>query len=133
MLKDHRDDSGYEVSLRTIQRDLEKYRTIFPLNFQVDHKHKTRKWFIIKEAYLFDIPEMIHLSALSINPAWLFLSNMLPKSILQQLNLHFIGAEHFLKSLRNSSRTQWSEKTRVLPKVQQFLPAMIKQEFTKIS
>ena len=104
-------DQGFETSIRTIQRDLIKYSTVFPINCREDTS-KTKFWYFIKDSYPFDIPEMSPLSAFTFSLAESFLKLMLPVAITRQLDPHFRSAKNFLEKLQGPSWVKWSEKIR---------------------
>jgi predicted DNA-binding transcriptional regulator YafY len=120
-------DQGFGTSIRTIQRDLIKYSTVFPINCREDTS-KTKFWHFIKDSYPFDIPEMSPLSAFTFSLAESFLKLMLPAAITRQLDPHFRSAKNFLEKLQGPSWVKWSEKIRVVPRYQHLIPAAIKPD-----
>ena len=120
-------DQGYEISIRSIQRDLIKYSTVFPISCREDTS-KTKYWYFLKDSNPFDIPEMSPLSALTFSLAESFLKPMLPAAITRQLDPHFKCAKNFLKKFQSSSWIRWSEKIRIVPRGHQLIPAKIRQE-----
>ncbi len=71
-------DEGYETTRRTIQRDLEKLSTIFPLIS--DDRSKPYGWSWGKEAQAFDLPGMEPAAALTFRLVEQYLAQLIPVS-----------------------------------------------------
>ena len=111
-------DQGLEVSKRTVQRDLEQYCAEFPLSCTQDEKTNTKHWFFLKDAYLFDLPKMSPVEALTFSLVERFLGNTLPKTARETLNPHFKSINAYLKNLNPNSWSRWGEKIRFIPRTQ---------------
>ena len=106
---------GYEVTIRTIQRDLEKLSTHFPLSY--DTEGRTNYWFWIEHATAFDLPGMEPVTALAFQMAESYLVPLLPKSTLDLLIPYFSQAKEVLEPTTNQSYlSAWANKVAVLGK-----------------
>ena len=104
---------GYEVTIRTIQRDLEKLSTHFPLNF--DTEGRTYYWFWIEHATAFDLPGMEPVTALAFQMAESYLLPLLPQSTLDLLIPYFKRAKEVLEATTKQSHlSAWPNKVAVL-------------------
>lgn len=113
---------GYEVDVRTIQRDLERLSRKFPL--YCDDRNKPYGW-SWKSNQLLDVPGMNPATALTFTLAAEHLKPLLPKSVWDLMNPYFEHAGQVLDDLEWNSVEQWRHKIRVLPKGQPLLsPAM---------
>lgn len=118
--------SGFpEVTLRTIQRDLVKFSSIFPL---ISDDNKPRGWSWDKDTKPFDIPTMDPHMALTMHILNEFFRGLLPPSTLQYLKPHMDLAEKILNNLSDLHHRSWHEKVCVVPKGQPLLPPDIKSE-----
>lgn len=127
-LTDRLNDQGYYVTLRTVQRDLNKLSLEFPFTCNDSEKTEVKNWYFPKDTYLFDIPEMSPLTAFCFNLTETFLSSMIPEAISNQLGPHFKSARNYLAGLQGPSWAKWSDKVRVVPRYQQLVPAKILPE-----
>jgi predicted DNA-binding transcriptional regulator YafY len=102
------EESGYRVDVRTIQRDLVKLSTVFPLSAR--EEGRASRWFWSRDARIMDLPGMDMPTALAFRLAKEYLTPLLPKTILQHLNRHFRRAEELLTSQRTNRLGLWPEK-----------------------
>jgi len=104
---------SFEVSQRTIQRDLEKLSSIYPL--ECDDRSKPFGWYWSKDAGTLDIPGMDSHTALAFYLAEQHLAPILPRETVKQLSPHFLTAKNMLNKLQNETgATAWADKVRVL-------------------
>lgn len=104
---------SFNVSLRTIQRDLEKLSSVFPL--ECDDRSKPFGWYWSKDAGTLDIPGMDSHTALAFYLAELHLKPILPRETVKQLGSHFLTAKNMLNQLqKETGATAWADKVRVL-------------------
>lgn len=127
-LTERLNEQGFEVGLRTIQRDLIKLSSEFPFTCKGTETTKIKEWYFIKDAFLFDIPEFSPLSAFSFNLVETLLHPILPREISDQLNPHFRSVKSFLSKLQGASWAKWSEKVRIVPRYQHLVPAQIRPD-----
>jgi len=110
---------GYDIDMRTVQRDLIKLSASFPLNNDIEGKK--HYWYWIEHATTQDLPGMEPITALAFQMAESYLSSILPHATLSLLNPYFNRAKEVL----NNASTQlkgWPEKVAVIDKG----PALIK-------
>ncbi|MDQ7005504.1 MAG: WYL domain-containing protein [Ghiorsea sp.] len=104
---------GFEVTQRTIQRDLEKFSSIFPL--ECDDRSKPFGWYWSKDSGTLDIPGMDSHTALAFYLAEQHLVPILPRETVKQLSPHFLTAKNMLNKLQaETGATAWADKVRVL-------------------
>jgi len=104
---------SFEVAQRTIQRDLEKFSGIFPL--ECDDRSKPFGWYWSKDAGTLDIPGMDSHAALAFYLAKQYLEPILPRETVKQLAPHFATATKMLDKLQTEKgTTAWADKVRVL-------------------
>ena len=99
---------GYPVDVRTIQRDLVKLSTVFPLSSM--EEGRASRWFWDKEARVMDLPGMDVATALAFRLGQEYLTPLLPKTMLRHLSGHFRRAEELLTGRRASRLGLWPEK-----------------------
>jgi len=104
---------SFNVSLRTIQRDLEKLSSVYPL--ECDDRSKPFGWYWSKDAGTLDIPGMDSHTALAFYLAELHLTPILPRETVKQLESHFLTAKNILNKVQSETGAMaWSDKVRVL-------------------
>ncbi len=119
-------DAGFEVSRRSIERDLIKLSSIFPLC--CDDKHKPYGWSWMASATPFDLPAMDVHTALAFRMAAEYLRPLLPEVTRSYLDPHFQRAKAVLDKLEDNTLSAWPDKVRVLPAGQPLLPPAIPLE-----
>lgn len=105
------DDAGFSINLRTIQRDLEKLSTNFPLI--CDEDTRPFRWSFSPQASAKFLPALDIPSAIALELARAYLRPLLPPKVLDHLKPHFDEAETVLKRNGNSI-SHWPEKIRFL-------------------
>ncbi|WP_232507821.1 helix-turn-helix transcriptional regulator [Ghiorsea bivora] len=104
---------SFIISQRSIQRDLDKFSSIFPL--ECDDRSKPFGWSWRKDAPTIDIPGMDSHTALAFYLAEQHLEPILPRETVVKLNPHFLSAKKILNELSgDSGTTSWVNKVRVL-------------------
>lgn len=99
-----------EVSLRTIQRDLNKLSLVFQIE---GDQSKPQGWSWRKDHKL-DVQTLEPATALTFNLAELYLTKLLPPAATSQLKPWFNAARN-LSATKASSMTRWQDKIRVIP------------------
>lgn len=112
---------GYEVTLRTIQRDLNKLSAVLPL---VCDQSKPQGWWWQADADLLEIPGIDPQAALVFKMAEQHLGQVLPKSTLDALRPWFKAAGGVLQSQIEGTGT-WLDKVRIIPRGQPLLPPVV--------
>lgn len=117
------DDAGYAVSLRTVQRDLVKLSSHFPLvQSEATGRGKTGvAWAFSKDGQHMAFPGMDSVTALTVSMALEHLKSLLPRQVMQHLQPWQQEAEEQLHKLNSSKYQGWMDKVRIAP--QHFLQA----------
>ncbi len=110
-LADRLDEQGFSVTMRSIQRDLEKLSIDFPL--MVDESSRPFQWSFDREATMDIIPALDLPAALTFELAKAYLTPMLPPRALSHLKPHFDEAHRTLLRERNPLG-QWPNRVRVI-------------------
>jgi len=119
-------DAGYDVSVRTVQRDLKELSEIFPIELN-DKNPREFGWRWIKGANL-DIPGMSVPEALAMRLVETHLKQLLPASMLDGLIGVFSLAKTKLDKVKNQNNNHskdWLNKVRVVPPAQPLLPPVV--------
>ncbi len=103
---------GFDVSLRTIQRDLNQLSLNFPL---AADDSKPQGWWWKKDAGVLDIPGLDPQTAMVFRMVEEHLKPLLPESTLAVLKPWFESASKTLKA-SGLPLTKWPNKIRILPK-----------------
>lgn len=105
-------DPLYDVHKRTIERNLMQMMSIFP---SLDYREQAggNLWFWEKDTVI-DIPKLDAKTALMFRLAKDYLSPVLPKATLKELEPHFKQAEITLKDLGDRHYSRWPEKIRII-------------------
>jgi len=106
-------DEGFEITRRTIQRDLMKLSEIYPL--VCDESSKPFGWSWMANADVMDIPGMDSHTALAFWLAEQHLKQLLPTTTAHQLQAHFKTAARVLDKIpTDQGAPAWRNKVRVL-------------------
>ena len=122
-------DAGYDVSVRTVQRDLKELSAIFPIELN-DKNPRDYGWRWIRGASL-DIPGMSVSEALAMRLVEMHLTPLLPASMLDGLSGVFGRAQTSLDKLQKESGNPskaWLDKVRVVPPAQPMLPPSVDRQ-----
>lgn len=123
-LKNTLASQGFEVTARTLQRDLQEISHIFPLT--VDEREKPFGWSWQRDARSFDLPGLTVAEALTWAMAEQHLKNLLPVSVMDLLQPHFNAAHHRLEGEPKPQNARaWLDKVRTVPASQPLLPPKI--------
>ncbi len=118
---------GFEVSKRTIERDLLSLAEIFPLTS--NDRSRPYGWSWLKNAESFTIPSMSPLQALTLELAKDHLAGLLPASLLQTLAPYFKCAEGVLSSGDGVKKlASWRKKVAIVPSNQPLIPPHYPEE-----
>lgn len=120
-LTENLESEGFEVSKRTIERDLLSLSEIFPL--LSNEKSRPYGWSWNKDAESFSLPSMSPLQALTLELAHDHLATLLPASLLQTLAPYFKCAEGVLSSGDGVQKlASWRKKVAIVPPSQPLIP-----------
>ena len=114
-------DLGMNVSLRTVQRDLNSLASAFPLDFD---ECKPQGWCWRPGAGQLEIPSMDAHAALTFNLVEQYMQNLLPRSTLSSMAPWFEAAQG-VANTHASTVTKWKDKLRVIPHTLNKIPAPI--------
>ncbi|MFG0632973.1 helix-turn-helix transcriptional regulator [Pseudomonas sp. xss_2] len=115
-------DRGFSVTLRSIQRDLN--RLSIPFSLQCDDSETPFRWSFTREAPL-KLEDMDAPTALALFLSESHLSPILPQSVLDQLGPQFRRARNFLNGLGGNGLADWAKRVRSLPNGKTLLPAQV--------
>lgn len=120
-------DAGFEVTKRTVERDLQSLSATFPL--VVDTRSTPYGWSWDKGAAALDVPALSPGEAASFLMLRQFVEPLLPASLLDQLAPYFGMAEQCLISQEGAAPLrQWLKKVAMVPASQALLPASVDAE-----
>lgn len=105
------EEQGFPVTMRSIQRDLEKLSADFPL--MADETSRPHRWSFDREGTMDIIPALDLPAALTFELAQAYLKPMLPPRALSHLKPHFDEAHRTLLRERNPLG-QWPNRVRVI-------------------
>lgn len=129
--KDHLSNLDFDVSDRTIQRDLLKLSRYFPLI--CDERSVPHGWSWMKDSKDSDLAAMDKMEALSLSLAHKFLEPLMPVEGYDRIKNLFDQANNILESSEKSHLKKWRDRVRVLPQTQRLIPPFVDQEvYTKI-
>ncbi len=117
-------DDGFEITPRSLQRDLNELSSAFPI--ACDDREKPYGWSWQKDAPSFDLPGLTLAQALTLAMAEQHLQNLLPSPMLEQLRPYFRAARRRLDAEPAPRRSRrWLDKVRSVPATQALLAPAI--------
>lgn len=122
--------SGWEVSKRTVERDLEKLSKSFPL--VADDRDKPYGWQWLRDSRVFDVPAMDLPTALTFHFVEQFVQPLLPESVRAHLQPHLAMAVRVLDAAQSNKLRDWTEKVTVIPKGQELLAPAVAPGVTEL-
>ena len=125
LLKDDLSQMGFEVSIRTVQRDLKVLSSILPLIS--DERDKPYGWSWHKDASGLN-PAMDPIEALTFSLAEEYLEPIMPSKSFNRMKIFFERANNVLKEMDKSSIKRWRDNVRVIPQWQTLIPPEINNE-----
>lgn len=124
-LRDDLSQIGFDVSIRTIQRDLKVLSGILPL--VSDERDKPYGWSWHKNAPGLN-PAMDPIEALTFSLAEEYLEPIMPSKSFSRLKIFFDRANNVLNELDKSSIKKWRDNVRVVPQWQTLIPPEIQDD-----
>lgn len=115
-------DKGFSVTLRSIQRDLN--RLSIPFSLQCNDSETPFRWSFTRDAPL-KLEDMDAPTALALYLSQSHLHSLLPQTVLDQLGPQFRRARNFLGDLGNNGLADWARRVRAIPYGKSLLPAAI--------
>jgi predicted DNA-binding transcriptional regulator YafY len=120
-IRDELERQGYDITLRSIQRDLNKLSAVLPL---CSDQSKPQGWWWQADADLLEIPGLDPQAALVFKMAEQHLKQVLPASTLDSLRPWFRAANGVLDALPDGVGG-WMDKVRILPSGPPLIPPSI--------
>jgi predicted DNA-binding transcriptional regulator YafY len=117
--------SGFEVSIRTIQRDLKTLSAILPLIS--DERDKPYGWSWHKDAAGLN-PAMDPIEALTFSLAEEYLEPIMPGKSFKRMKVFIERANNVLKEMDKSSIKKWRDNVRVIPQWQTLMTPSINEK-----
>jgi len=124
-LKDSLANAGFDVSERTVQRDLKSLSSLMPLIS--DERNKPFGWSWHKDASGLN-PAMDPLEALSLSLAQEYLEPLMPTKSYKRLKIFFERANSILKEMPKSKLNNWRNNVRVVPQWQKLISPSINEK-----
>ena len=116
--------SGFEVTLRTVERDLEKLSTQFALT--CDDSVRPQTWSWLKTAEVQDIPRLSRHAALTFKLVEQHLLATLPPTAIDFLQPYFNAAERALQPDSEDVYADWAQRVRLIGRGPLLLPPDIR-------
>ena len=110
---------GYEVSDRTVQRDLVRLSAEYPL---LCDEQSTPRWYWAPNAPEITLPGHDAFSALTWQLIEQHLKPLLPPALAREAQAHIESARDYLNRESVSQYRRWVDRVRVLPRSMQLLP-----------
>ena len=127
-------DKGFDITPRSLQRDLSVKLASFPIVPYTDER--PYRWGYAKDAW-FDpaaLPARDTPSALALYLTESHLRHLLPQSVVDQLGQHFRIARDYLDGMEQNGLAHWARRVRSLPNGKALLPAELQpQVWTRVS
>ena len=118
-------ERGFSVTLRSIQRDLN--RLSIPFSLQCNDSEVPFRWSFTRDAPL-KLEDMDASTALALYLSESHLNSLLPQTVLAQLGPQFRRARNFLGDLGHNGLADWARRVRAIPNGKTLLPAAIAPE-----
>ncbi len=122
-------DSGYEASERTIQRDLTKLSSLFPII--VDDTSKPYRWSLDCDFNL-STPSAETATALAFTLAEPVLKRQLPSTVLSLVSRETNRSKKLLSALKQNELSKWMDKVRIVPDGFQYTTQPISAEIWEV-
>ena len=115
---------GFEVTRRTVQRDLELLAASFP-GLTCDRRTRPHGWYWEKDAPLLEIPGMGMQSAMTLEMMRSHMTQVLPRSTVSALQPYFDRARATLRDCSTTPMARWLRKVHVVPRGQPLRPPSV--------
>ena len=122
--------SGEEITVRTLQNDLEILSGMFPI--QSELIGRSNHWYWRAEAEMVDIPGMTAQTALALFMAEQHLSSLLPPDAMMALEHHFNKAKEVLRGRSAEKQSRWIDKVITIPSGIKRYPPEVDSEITDL-
>jgi len=121
---------GFDIHIRTIQRDLQSLSGTLPLGSDAN---KPMGWFWPEDADPFDIPGLDAPGALTLQMVREFFSHTFPPSCLSSMQPHFRKARKLLDALDKNGIAAWPDKIRIISRTQPLIAPFIDPEVLSVA
>lgn len=121
---------GFNVSLRTVQRDLHALASAIP-ELENDENKDMIGWYWREDAPPMNLPSLDPALAMAFRLSESFLKPQLPEAVLKPLEPYFRVANNVLVESDQDQYRDWPNKVKFLPKGQPLLPPKISVEIFK--
>ena len=123
--------AGFEVTKRTVERDLKELSTVFPI--VVDNRDRPYGWSWLRDASSFDLPGLTLPEALTLTLVEQHLQHHLPPNAVDALRPHFQSAARTLAAVDDTAPPRaWLDKVRSVLPQQPLLPPRMDDECQRI-
>lgn len=119
-------DRGFDVSPRSLQRDLRDKLSV-PFSILCHEEERPYRWSLDAKANI-NLQELDPASALALNLAEGHLTRLLPQSVMTQLAPQFRAANHYLQGMEKNGLSQWQRRVRAIPNGRALQPAPIEPQ-----
>lgn len=116
-------DDGYDVSKRTVERDLQSLSDAFPL--VLDESSKPYGWSWMKDAHFDFLPRLTISQAVALTLARAHLRTLLPQGMQKDLQPIFNAAE---RELSTTGWRDWHQRTAIVPTSLALLPPKLSND-----
>lgn len=116
------EERGFSVELRSIQRDLEKLSSKFPLI--CERNQRPYRWSFDPD-YKSNLPALDNAAALTWVMAEEYLAGLLPQIAIDQLSHQFHIAKQFLSGRESNGFAHWKSQVKAIPNGKALIPAQI--------
>lgn len=124
-IKEILENRGFDISVRSIQRDLVKLSSVLPLIS--DERNKPFGWSWVRNAPDFG-PAMDPIEALSLSLAHQYLEPLMPGQSFRRVKIFFDRADSILRASSKSKIKKWRERVRVVPQWQRLISPKINEQ-----
>jgi hypothetical protein len=124
------EERGFNVEMRTIQRDLEKMSAHFPLLCNRDTR--PFRW-SFDPMFKSNLPALDTSSALTLVLAEEYLRGLLPQIAIDQLEGQFESARKYLDGLNGNRLAHWSEYVKAIPNGKALIPVPIEHNVWRLA
>jgi predicted DNA-binding transcriptional regulator YafY len=118
--------AGYQVTRRTLQRDLNDLSSVFPL--QSDTRNTPYGWSWSADAPTFDLPGMDAPAALTLRMIEQFIPTLMPPTVRELLGPQFARAKAVLEANPTNPLGRWTDCVRVVPREMPLLAPKVNAE-----
>lgn len=118
---------GIDISLRTIQRDLNQISQRFPIE---NNKETPQGWRWRADAPLQSLPHMTNSQAVTFMMVEEHLKHLLPPSLIEEMNPWFDLAKRSLST--QSHVRQWVDRVRIVPSSQPLIPPLVERKAQQV-